>query len=461
MRHIHTIIVSAALLLTAIAAQAQHTESGYFTDGYLFRHEMNPALSNDQNYVSMPALGNLDLTMHGNLGVKDVLYTIDGKTALFTNPLVSATEFLGNINERNRLGADIKMQMLGAGFKAFGGYNTIGINLRANTETNVPGTLLRLAKEGLTNQTYDIHDFKVHADAYVEMAFGHSRQINDQWRIGANLKVLLGGANVDAYCDKAQLTFNGNNWTAVTNATIAASVKGLNYQSETTERGPEGQQTPHTYVNDFDIDGAGLNGFGLAVDLGTTFRLNDDWTFSAALLDLGFISWSNNMVASTNGDRTFSLDDYIFNADEDADNAFERECDRLTADLATLYELQDCGDQGRHTTGLAATLNFGAQYTLPAYRKMTFGLLNTTRIHGAYSWTDFRLSANWQATKALSLGTNMAVGTYGCAFGWIVNVHPDGFNFFLAMDRTLGKLAKQGLPLSSNASVTMGINFPF
>ncbi|MBQ0158995.1 MAG: hypothetical protein KBS47_08420, partial [Bacteroidales bacterium] len=156
MKHLHTIIVSAALLLTAMAAQAQHTESGYFTDGYLFRHEMNPALSNDQNYVSMPALGNLDLTMHGNLGVKDVLYTIDGKTALFTNPLVSATEFLGNINERNRLGVDIKMQMLGAGFKAFGGYNTIGINLRANTEANVPGTLLRLAKEGLTNQTYDI-----------------------------------------------------------------------------------------------------------------------------------------------------------------------------------------------------------------------------------------------------------------------------------------------------------------
>lgn len=32
---------------------------------------------------------------------------------------------------------------------------------------------------------------------------------------------------------------------------------------------------------------------------------------------------------------------------------------------------------------------------------------------------------------------------------------------FLGMDHTLGKLAKQGLPLSSNAAVNLGINFPF
>ena len=29
------------------------------------------------------------------------------------------------------------------------------------------------------------------------------------------------------------------------------------------------------------------------------------------------------------------------------------------------------------------------------------------------------------------------------------------------MDNTLGKLARQGIPLNSNASVNLGINFPF
>lgn len=460
MKNLKNIIAGAALMLTATAVQAQNTESGYFTDGYLYRHEMNPAMANEQNYISMPALGNLNLSLHGNLGVEDVLYNVNGKTALFTNPNVSAAEFLDNINDKNRIGTDIKLQILGAGFKGFGGYNTIGISVRSNVEAMLPGNLLRLAKEGLTDKTYDIKDFKAHADAYAELALGHSHKINDNLRIGATLKVLLGGANVDAYFDKAELSFNGNDWTAVTNATIESSVKGLTYETETKMRGPEGQETPHTYVNDMDVDGAGLNGFGLAVDLGAEYKLKD-WKFSAALLDLGFISWSNNVVASTKGDRKFSLNKYTFNADKNADNSFENEMDRLTADISSLYELQNEGDKGGVTKSLGATMNVGAEYTLPSYKKLSFGLLNTTRFNGDYSWTDFRLSANWKPGKAFSMGANVAAGTYGTSFGWIVNAHPNGFNFFLAMDHTVGKLAKQGVPLSSNADVTMGINFPF
>lgn len=461
MKNLKTIISSFAYMLIVTAAYAQHTESGYFTDGYLFRHEMNPAVGNDDNYVSMPGLGNVDITVHGNIGIKDVLYNVNGKTTLFTNPMVSASEFLGNINDNNRFGTDIKLKIIGTGFKAFKGYNTIGINVRSNVSSNIPGTLFSLAKEGLSNKAYDIKDLKTHSDAYVEVALGHSRKIDDRWRVGATLKFLLGAANVDAHFDKAKISFSGDDWTAVSNATVESSAKGLKYKTETKERGPEGNKTRHTYVTDLDVDGTGLNGLGLAVDLGAEFKLNDDWKFSAALLDLGFISWSNNMVASTNGDRTFSLDKYTFNADKDKDNSFENEMNRLTGDLATLYELQDQGDKGGRSTALAATLNIGAEYTLPVYRRMTFGFLNTTRIHGVYSWTDFRLSANWKASKAFSMGANVAAGTFGTSFGWIINVHPHGFNLFLATDYSLAKFTKQGIPLSSNANFTMGMNFPF
>ena len=98
-------------------------------------------------------------------------------------------------------------------------------------------------------------------------------------------------------------------------------------------RGPENAQTKHTYVNDMDIDGGGLNGFGMALDLGAEYKLDKDWTFSAALLDFGFISWNNNIVASTNGERTFTTDKYIFHIAENADNKFgfcsEHCCDSL------------------------------------------------------------------------------------------------------------------------------------
>lgn len=48
----------------------------------------------------------------------------------------------------------------------------------------------------------------------------------------------------------------------------------------------------------------------------------------------------------------------------------------------------------------------------------------------------------------------------GASFGWVINLHPKGFNLFLGMDRTVGKLSKQGIPLRSKADLTLGINFP-
>ena len=210
-----------------------------------------------------------------------------------------------------------------------------------------------------------------------------------------------------------------------------------------------------------DGDGSiGPNGFGMAFDLGATYDWQD-FRFSAAVLDLGFIAFSNTHHASTNGTRTVDTDAYIFSANGSADNSFENEWDRLQDNFEELYQLTDNGNTGTRARALGATLNLGAEYTLPYYRKLRFGLLNSTRIQGRYTWTEFRLSANVAPVKCFSADANFAVGTYGCAFGWLLNFNTTGFNRFLGMDHTLGKVAKQFVPLNSNASVNLGINFPF
>ena len=52
-------------------------------------------------------------------------------------------------------------------------------------------------------------------------------------------------------------------------------------------------------------------------------------------------------------------------------------------------------------------------------------------------------------------------GDYGVGFGWLLNLHTTGFNFFVGTDHTMGKLSKQFVPLNSNADLNIGINFPF
>lgn len=452
---LRNIILPAALTLSAATLSAQHTYSGYFLDSYTPRYQMNPAFAGPTTgFVGFPGLSDINLDMHGTLHVSDVLYPNPGEgktTVLFTNPLISTSEAMSRFSDRNKIGANFKLDIINFGFKAFGGYNSVGINAVADVDACLPKSFFSLAKEGLSNRTYDITDVRASASAYTEIAFNHSRDIKQVpgLRVGATLKFLVGLGNIDAYLDEAHLTLGEDNWRAMTNANVYASVKGLTYKTDRND------DTGHEYVSGMDMGSYGPNGFGLAFDLGATYKWND-FNFSLAVLDLGFISWGDTQFASTNGDQYFETDAFAFSV-KDGDDTF----DDMKNQLSALYELNDNGNIGTRTRAIRGTLNWGVEYELPYYRPLHFGLVNTTRFAGPFTMTDFRLSANVKPCKVFSASANLAMGTYGVGFGWMLNLHAPKFNMFVAMDRTLGKLAKQGVPLNSNAQVNFGINFPF
>ena len=107
---------------------AQGLNSGYFVEEYKFRHNMNPAFGNEQNYVSLPALGNINVRTQGNFGLGDVLFDnprygvdSDKKKTTFMNPYISTSDALsGFASGTNRINADVDITLLSAGFKAFG-----------------------------------------------------------------------------------------------------------------------------------------------------------------------------------------------------------------------------------------------------------------------------------------------------------------------------------------------------
>lgn len=451
----------AAALITATAAlcaTAQNTQSGYFLDDYAYRFLSNPALAptNDKLLVAIPAIGNLNVNMRGNLSLTDVIYNVNGKTTTFMNPGVSATEVMENLSDMNRIGLDLRENILGFGFRMLGGYSTINISARASVHARLPKSIFSFLKEGVSNQTYEIDGLKARAIGYGEISLGHSRNITSEWRVGANVKVLLGVGSADANLDRATLALGQDSWNITTNANIHTSLKGMHYDTDHSDH------TGNTYVSGIDGDFKPINGTGFAVDLGATFSpaALKDWEFSAALLDLGFINWKNDLLATTNGDRNFESSIYNFSADDNASNSFSNEWKIMRNSLENLYQLQDEGDQGSRTQMLNATVNLGASYTLPVYRRLKFGLLNTTKIAGDFTWTDFRLSANLNPVKNVSLGVNANAGTLGCGFGWIANLRIPyaGIQLFVAQDNFFAKTAKQGVPLASNASVSVGLN---
>lgn len=449
-------IIVIVCILVGYNASAQTAYSGYFLEDYSYRFQMNPAFGGERNFVAMPGIGNLNLSTHGSLGVRDVIYPLDGKTVLFTNPGISVGEVMDNINDNNRIGSNIKIDLMTVGFSALGGYNNVSLSALANVETSVPGALFSLAKESITNKTYNIHHLYANANAYAQLALNHSRVIKQVpgLRVGATLKFLLGGGNIDILLHEAKLQLNENEWIGQTNADVYASVGGMRFDQKFSDK------SQRDYVSGVNLDdGYKLNGFGMGLDLGAEYKWRD-FSFSLSVLDFGFMRWGHTLHASTDGSQEINTDAYIFNVDDQADNSFSSEWDRFTGDLTKLYELHESEPLSSRTKMLGATLNIGVSYELPSYRKLHFGFVNSTRILGTYSWTQFRMSANVRPIKMLSIDVNGVAGTYGIGFGWMFNFHTTGFNLFAGMDHTLGKLSKQYVPLGANNAVNFGINFP-
>lgn len=452
-RHIIRYMASGALMLSASVALAQN-RSAYFLDNYTYNYQHNPAMAIDRKGdVAMPMLGNLNIASSANVGLRTFIFkTSDGKTTSFMNPQVSASKFMDGVKNHNRVGAEVRAQILGVGFRALNGYNHVSINAVSEVNLRVPGSLFSFLKEGVTNRTYDIGRIDANATAYAEIALNHSHSLEQYvpgLRVGGTFKFLIGLGNVDINMNKADLRLGKDKWNAITNGIVRVNMPGFRYLTKTDHLGNQ-------YIDNLDWDGYKVGGFGMAIDLGATYRLNQDWDFGLAFNDIGFVNWSHNIQASTRGNRTFSTSDYPLNPDN-----FEDSFDEMTDALSALYQLDNEGDTGSRCRAIAGTMKASARYTLPQYRRLSFGLLNTTRMQRRYAWTEFRLSANVTPVDWLGLGINYGLGTFGSSFGWILNIAPRGFNFFVGMDHTLGKLSKQHIPLNLNTQLSLGLNFPF
>ena len=224
MKNLHKSLVIAALLGAAQCVQAQEaSRSGYFMDGYSFRHELNPAFANDHNYISIPALGSVNASLNGNVGVNTFLYKLpSGQLTTFMSPTVGNDEFLSSIKDNNKVSGNVKLTLLSAGFRAFGGFNTISLSARTDVGVNLPRGLFEFMKLGqqVESSTYSFSDLRLKASAMGEIALGHSHAITDQIEVGAKIKFLLGAGNVNARIDHMDVTLSDEKWIVDATGTI-------------------------------------------------------------------------------------------------------------------------------------------------------------------------------------------------------------------------------------------------
>ncbi len=456
--------------MLSLPAAAQELRTSYFMESSVYHHEMNPALL-DTAYVAMPLLfGNINVGTTGNVGLKNFVYKMQpdwqgygengGNTlTTFMHPNVSADEFLDGLKKNNRLSLNLKYQLFGVGFKAFGGMNLVEMNLRSNTNVAMPKSFFEFMKSTGAKEDYDISNLGVRTENYLELGLGHSRDINDKLRVGGKLKFLFGLAYADVDVKKLHLHLAEDTWKI--NGDIQARAALMNTEL-TYEEGKNDPETGRKRVDDVDDFKAGLAGFGMAVDLGATYKVMPDLTVSAAITDLGFISWKNAHKASSAGNWEFDGFDNVYVANEanKEGNTIDDQLDKIGDDLEDMFSVYDDG-KGTVTRALAATINLGAEYTLPQYRKLRFGFLYSSRIAGKYSYHSGIFSANVAPVKWFDAALSLGFTSSGVTGGLVVSLHARHFNIFMGTDRFMGKRSKDFIPLNrANSNFSMGMSFP-
>ena len=458
--------MAAALTMAAaiLPTSAQELRTSYFMETSNYRHQMNPALL-DSPYVGL-LFSNINIGMTGNIGAKQFIFDtkgLDGYTGnyrytTFMDPNVDAKTFLNKLHDKNRFDLYLNYNLFSVGFKAWGGVNLLELNLRSNTNLTLPKGLFEFAKTAGEKEHYEFGGLGMRTQNYMELALGHSRDINKQWRVGGKLKFLIGAAYADFTADNVTLDMTEDAWRIQSNAQMKASLlKSDVIHEDPSKNSADGRPR----VKELDNFGFSLPGFGMALDLGVTYKPIENLTLSAAITDLGFISWKNTHHASSQGDYTFDgFNNIYIGSDKDQTEDIDDQFDQIGDDLEEMFSVYDDGTKTA-TQALAATLNVGAEYKLPAYDKLKFGFLYTSRIHGKYSWHQGMLNVGVRPVKWFECNVNGAVTSTGVTAGGMLSLKAPHFNFYIAADRFFSKMGKQGVPLnSSNGNITFGMTFP-
>ncbi len=448
MKKIITILAGIVLALSSMNAQTA-LQSAYFLDGYNMRRDFNPAFATERSFFSLPAMGGFGFGVKSNMGVNSFIFpTSDGQLTTFLSPEISASRFLGGLKNNNRLNANTSASLLTLGIWGKHGFFSFDANFKADVTANLPLEIFEFIKNPGKAQYYDISDLAVGGNARLELAFGYSRKIADRVNVGARLKILAGVADVDARMDKMRVEMTGDQWSVHSKGSIAASCGFIDIKT----KGESGTAESPEDNDLIDFKNIGtvdrwsydriVSGYGAALDLGADFELIRGLRFSLAICDLGFISWKNSTLAET-GEKGWVFDGFEGIALEgDNENSIDEQFNSLGDGLSELYEFRRTSTGAKRSDMLACTLNAGVEYTMPFYDGLSVGLLSSTTFNGPYTKTSNRLYANLKPCKWFSMSVNGALSSFGGGYGFIIGLHPKGFNFFIGSDYFMAQYAK-------------------
>lgn len=460
MKKIYLILFFA--VISGLAASAQ-TNSAYFMEGYKFRHQLNPAFAGSRSYFSI-GTGNIGITTRSNMGISTFLYPVNGQLTTFMNGAVSSEEFLKKLNRKNVFGLDGNLNIISVGAWGKHGFTTVDLNLKSSSALNLPRDLFDFMKNAGQKQSYDISNLGVRTRNYIELAIGHSHNITKRLNIGVKVKFLLGIMNAEVKVDRMRINMNGDSWSVNADGSLyATGLMDIGTKAGTNQL----DFSQISFLEDGIGDLFSGLGYGGAIDLGATYEIIDGLTVSAAILDLGLMSWGKTITARTdNTPWEFNGFDNIAINNPESENTIDNQFAAMGEDLQNLLIMYKEDGTSRKLEMLTATLNIGAEYKMPFYRKLSAGFLYSNRFARAYSKYEGRFFVNVHPVKWFEFSTNYGISNHGSMWGAALSFDFPGIGIFLGTDNIIWKVTPplENIGISvpygqANINVNFGLTF--
>ncbi|MBM6657233.1 DUF5723 family protein [Bacteroides gallinaceum] len=402
----------AGSLLLGMTMHAQYLRTSYFMEGTSSRLELNPGLQPMRGYFNIPVLGSFNVGTSSNvLGINDIIDVLDSGEDIFLND-----DLYSRLKSDNRLNVNLKTDVLSFGWYAGKGFWNVNVGLRADVGASIPQSMFEYLRR--VNNTEDINgsfsNMNFNLNAYAEIGLGYSRQITEKLSVGGRVKVLLGIAraemavdNFDIYVDDAltngdytELNPYQTYGSATVNARVSTTMKGGGLSFDETT----GQ------IDGFDIDGSnfGIAGAGFGIDLGASYKVWDNLTVSAAVLDLGFIKWKEGettVAAPANGSFEVTGSNYQDFLDGDF----------LSMDRFNFVQDKEAAEDTKTT--LASTILLAGEYGL-LDNKLSVGAIYTARFAEPKTLNELTFSATYRPKNWFNIAASYSpIQAGGKSFG--------------------------------------------
>ena len=409
--------IGLALLTVTINGQVRQPHSLYFMNTIPQVIQMNPAFQPRANgYVILPANVNVDVL--SDLAVKNILQQQGNKWHTPIENEYDYEKLWKSIGKKATMfNGALDLDVFGFGFRAGNGYFSFGMSGHVSSSNALPSDLFKIPENFFPDGTrLDFSPLRTQTIGYMQFLIGYSHKVNDRLSIGVNVKPLLGQAAVATKIQKFMLNTGEQQWDA--------DVKGNIYSSapiDVTLKDDNRDKIDNIEFRDFnDYEvrdwinyGADVNNPGIAIDLGAAYQINERFTVSASLNNLGFISWKKDLNSMSFDGRYPFTGVY-----HDVSKDYEDEDQNYFEDL--LNELEDAVDyrmqHDKFTTPLAPVLHVGASYSLS--KSVSVGLLsrsvfwkdavrqsfNLSLYMQPYSFVAFNAGATYQVKGNVYLG---------------------------------------------------------